>query len=176
MLERVYRFIKVTNISFNKFEKSIQVSHGSISNAWKNKKNVGSNVVSKILAAYPEISAEWLLRGKGQMFLPHELPANADSFNEEMSDSMIVSQVIRFLGLEGRIDLLRLLSGALSLPEAGTGTKGHSPFQELILNTWDDRYGQEFKSMKHQLDIFFKDKLEREKRLSDKGADQAGAV
>jgi len=114
ILERLHFFLKSKNLSFNRFEKTIDVSHGSLSSAFKHNKNVGSNVLEKILLKYPELSAEWLLRGKGEMLL-----ANRN-------------------------------------------------LEETILQIWDDKYGQEFKSMKHQLAIFFNDKMDRERKVDDK--------
>ena len=35
---------------------------------------ISCDTISRVLAAYPEVSAEWLLRGKGEMILSDNLP------------------------------------------------------------------------------------------------------
>ena len=44
---------------------------------------ISCDTISRVLSAYPEVSAEWLLRGKGEMLISDNLP----NFNGEESDS-----------------------------------------------------------------------------------------
>jgi len=60
-------FIQHLKISYNEFERSINAGRGSISGAIKNNRNLGSNIVENILQTYPDLNADWLLRGIGKM-------------------------------------------------------------------------------------------------------------
>lgn len=60
-------FIQHLKISYNEFERSINAGRGSISGAIKNSRNLGSNIVENILQTYPDLNADWLLRGSGKM-------------------------------------------------------------------------------------------------------------
>lgn len=44
---------------------------------------ISCDTISRVLSAYPEVSAEWLLRGKGEMLISDNLP----KFHGEESDS-----------------------------------------------------------------------------------------
>ena len=44
---------------------------------------ISCDTISRVLSAYPEVSAEWLLRGKGEMLISDNLP----NFHGEESDS-----------------------------------------------------------------------------------------
>ena len=65
--KRVGEFIEASGISYYAFENSVGASRGAISKAVKEEKSIGSNVLEKILAKYPQLSPEWLLTGKGNM-------------------------------------------------------------------------------------------------------------
>ena len=158
MLRRLNEFIKFRNISFNKFEISIGVSHGSISNAFKHNKNIGSNVVQKVLEVYPELSAEWLLRGTGAMILSSDAVAkvqNQDGNSAEWNE-LLVSQAQQFFGVESKSELQLFLSINAS------NKNNDSPFAELILQTWERKYGQELKSLSRQVMTLFTAKLDQE--------------
>ena len=51
-----------------KFEEYCQLGRGNISNMSENS-SIGSDKLSKIIDAFPEVSAEWLLTGRGDMIL-----------------------------------------------------------------------------------------------------------
>ncbi|MDH6354679.1 hypothetical protein M2132_001008 [Dysgonomonas sp. PH5-45] len=49
------------------FERTVGISEGYITNALKKKASIGTEVISKIGVAYPELNVNWLLTGEGQM-------------------------------------------------------------------------------------------------------------
>lgn len=61
--ERVNQFIDYKGIKINTFEMSIGVSKSY----WSNTQKISAEVVAEILRVYSELSAEWLMRGKGEM-------------------------------------------------------------------------------------------------------------
>ena len=138
-LNRLHQFVQFKNLSLNQFEKSLEVSHGSISNAIKNNKSIGSRVIQKILDTYPELSAEWFFRGEGPMILP--------SFHSETEDKGIQAQKLTSVpGVEQ--DLIRHLEIA-------------------VLSAWEKKYGHELKIIKQQLMTLFTAKLDNEKAINE---------
>lgn len=65
--ERLGKYINYKGISYYAFENSLGTSRGGISKAVKDGGNIGSNVLENILISYPDLSAEWLLTGAGNM-------------------------------------------------------------------------------------------------------------
>lgn len=61
--ERIQQYLDYKNIKVTQFEVSIGASSGY----WRKTKSVSANIVSQIAGIYSDISAEWLLRGKGEM-------------------------------------------------------------------------------------------------------------
>lgn len=67
-LSRLMQWLAFKGLSIAAFERDIQVSNGSIgTQARKAGGYIGSNRVETILSRYPDLSAEWLLRGEGAM-------------------------------------------------------------------------------------------------------------
>ncbi|MCQ1546163.1 helix-turn-helix domain-containing protein [Bacteroides clarus] len=61
--ERINQFIDYKGIRINAFELSIGVSKSY----WSNTQKISAEVVAEILRVYSELSAEWLMRGEGEM-------------------------------------------------------------------------------------------------------------
>lgn len=158
LLIRLSNFLKLGNLSFNKFEKSLGVSHGSISNAFKHKKNIGSNVVEKILKSYPEIRAEWLLRGEGEMLTYSEPSEDVNNYgiNEGLSNKLI-EQTLEFFNFQDNLELQAFLNQSLD-------SNSVNALEQTILSTWENKYGQDLKSIKIQLLTLFTDKLDRDQK------------
>ncbi len=80
-LERIKYFIDYKGISIRKFEIEIGFSNGAFASQLKNKKSIGSDKIENILNKYPELNANWLFTGNGEMLqLPQE---NANLVCEE---------------------------------------------------------------------------------------------
>lgn len=67
VLERLNEFIIAKGCSMKAFEESVGMSNGSIGTTIKNGQGLRSDKLENILSVYPELSAEWLLRGTGSM-------------------------------------------------------------------------------------------------------------
>ena len=81
MKERLLQLIEFLQINVSQFEKNISVSNGAIRNAMGRNRGLNSDVLSKILDVYPNISPDWLILGKGEM-LRSEAPKSAISPTE----------------------------------------------------------------------------------------------
>lgn len=158
ILKRIREYLLHRNLSFNKFEISLGVSHGSISNAWKRQKNIGSNVIENILEIYPEVSAEWLLRGEGDMLNNNDNSEliQKDSTDENLNEELIL-QTLHFFNFQKTSELQTFLSQSLDSNSVNT-------LEQTILSTWEKKYGQELKSIKIQLMTLFTNKIDREQK------------
>ena len=67
IIERLEIFINQKKISIREFESNCGLTRGVIGNATKNKTNIGSDKLAKILAAFPELNMSWLLLAEGEM-------------------------------------------------------------------------------------------------------------
>jgi transcriptional regulator with XRE-family HTH domain len=90
MISRIQLILKTKNISPSQFADQIQVQRSGVSHILSGRNNPSLDFILKILKTYPEIDADWLLFGKGQMNTPpskteapvrikEELPAKASS-------------------------------------------------------------------------------------------------
>lgn len=59
------------------------VSEGTMSKAFRNNTEIRTDNIESIVESYPQLSAEWLLRGEGEMFK-----------REAVSESEIVMQLV----------------------------------------------------------------------------------
>ncbi|CAL2102197.1 conserved protein of unknown function [Tenacibaculum sp. 190130A14a] len=86
--KRVEEIINYNRLNIRSFEEKINVSNNSIGTAIRRKSAFKSNVLNKILHAFPEVDPTWLLTGKGTMFLKNE--------NGEINDTPIEYRKLEF--------------------------------------------------------------------------------
>ncbi len=77
--QRLDLIIKELGLSGRAFEKVCGLSNGSYSSIGD---GVGADKLNKILFKYPQISADWLLLGKGEMFKKTETVNSVDGGDE----------------------------------------------------------------------------------------------
>lgn len=68
ILKRIKELLEVFHLSTNAFSQQIGLPQNSVNNYMKEKRGISIGFISSILNTYPNISAEWLLRGNGDMF------------------------------------------------------------------------------------------------------------
>ena len=66
--QRVREFLSCNSISINSLAKQINVAQATLNPQLRGDRTLAANIVVKILEAFPDISAEWLLRGEGEMY------------------------------------------------------------------------------------------------------------
>ena len=74
ILERLKSVIAEKSNSASDFSKKIGIAQTTLSNQMKSPRGISVDVVMLTLEHFPDISAEWLLRGKGEMILSDNLP------------------------------------------------------------------------------------------------------
>jgi transcriptional regulator with XRE-family HTH domain len=67
VIERIKELCSQMRISENKLASEIGVNTQTLNNYTTGKRNVSYDVVDKILVRFPQVSAEWLIRGIGNM-------------------------------------------------------------------------------------------------------------
>ena len=73
--ERISQYLSYKNISDYRFEKDLDLSKGY----WNKAKNPSSEILNKISGIYTDLSAEWLLRGEGEMLKQSNISQDEDS-------------------------------------------------------------------------------------------------
>lgn len=66
--QRIMEFLDAKHISVNAISKEICVAQSTLNTQLKGQAALSTRIVGKILSCYPDLSAEWLMRGKGDMF------------------------------------------------------------------------------------------------------------
>lgn len=69
VLQRVKEYIAENKLSKSAFASSINMEQTTVNNQLIGKRGLSIDLILSFLNSYPEISAEWLLRGKGEMYL-----------------------------------------------------------------------------------------------------------
>lgn len=127
--QRVKRILENKSISVNALSKQINVAQATLNPQLRGDRTLAANIVEKILNAFPDVSAEWLMRGVGTMYVKEDV---------EYSSSMVAETPCRdepkaveschddsvwkakYEELEKRYDqLLSILGGGMSKANVG---------------------------------------------------------
>lgn len=93
-IDRLEAFMKMEKLNANSLTVSAKLSNGLVNKALKNRSSMNSDSIERILCAYPRLSADWLMTGKGTMYV-EELPEITDYMsNTHNNDSLIFFCVI----------------------------------------------------------------------------------
>lgn len=68
IISRIKQFADSQGISNRALERTMGVSEGTMSKAFRNNTEIRTDNIESIVENYPQLSAEWLLRGVGEMF------------------------------------------------------------------------------------------------------------
>jgi transcriptional regulator with XRE-family HTH domain len=79
MISRIQLILKTKNISPSQFADQIHVQRSGVSHILSGRNNPSLDFIIKILKTYPEIDADWLLFGKGQMISKTEVPGKTSA-------------------------------------------------------------------------------------------------
>lgn len=76
--QRILQFADTLNISKREFYLQIGVSRGTL----ESKTGITEDVLAKFIAAFPDVSIEWLMQGKGDMLVNQTEDKNEGSATE----------------------------------------------------------------------------------------------
>lgn len=106
--DRIRQFIDYKDISINKFSTSVGASNSYFNKIIKDNNSIGSDRIEKILRTYPEINAEWLLTGKGNMLKEHNiLPIAVKTYNPDEGIPLIPTEAMGGIA-SGEVSILEL--------------------------------------------------------------------
>jgi transcriptional regulator with XRE-family HTH domain len=69
MKERIIQFLRDMNLTSTKFADEIGVQRSSISHILSGRNKPSFDFIEKMLIAYPDVDAQWLITGKGNMLI-----------------------------------------------------------------------------------------------------------
>lgn len=67
VLQRVIELISSLNLSKNAFASQIGMEQTTVNNQLIGKRSISIDLILNILSSFPEVNAEWLMRGEGNM-------------------------------------------------------------------------------------------------------------
>ena len=88
--ERFKHIIEVKASSTTSFSSEIGISQSTLSSQLSSKTGIQLPVITATLKRFPDISAEWLLRGKGEMILSDNLPPIIGDESENDLDTYVM--------------------------------------------------------------------------------------
>lgn len=88
-IDRLEFFMKTEGLNSNSLTVAAGLSNGLIGKALKNRSSMNSDSIERILCAYTNLSAEWLMTGKGTMYVDDQPAKTSDIPNNLNSDSLV---------------------------------------------------------------------------------------
>ena len=127
--QRIMLILDDKQVSVNALSKLVDMSQTTLNTQLKGERALSANVVSKVLVAFPDVSAEWLMRGVGTMYSNHdaddsyymvaETPHRVESKIEEYHQDDSVWKA-KYEELEKRYDqLLSIFGGGMKKANVG---------------------------------------------------------
>lgn len=127
--QRVKLILEDKSISVNALSKQINVAQATLNPQLRGDRTLAANIVEKILTAFPDVSAEWVMRGVGTMYgnqdiddssyMVAETPHREEPKIEESHQDDSVWKA-KYEELEKRYDqLLSILGGGMRKANVG---------------------------------------------------------
>lgn len=66
--QRIMLVLEDKQVTVNALSKTIEMAQTTLNTQLKGERTLSANVVGKVLEAFPDVSAEWIMRGKGSMY------------------------------------------------------------------------------------------------------------
>ena len=127
--QRIMLILDNKQVSVNALSKLAEMSQTTLNTQLKGERALSANVVAKVLSIFPDVSAEWLMRGVGTMYsnqdaddssyMVAETPHREESKIEESHQDDSVWKA-KYEELEKRYDqLLSILGGGMRQANVG---------------------------------------------------------
>lgn len=135
ILTRLDEYLKRVGVSYYKLEKALNVSRGSVSGALKNNRNLGANVIENILHYFPKLSAEWLLRGIGNIEKdrPNALNEPGEDYINS-KDEWLINSTIKHLNMRNKSELIAFFERYNEKSEKEDLSELHNKIEKLDAN------------------------------------------
>lgn len=127
--QRVKLILEDKQLSVNALSKLVEMSQTTLNTQLKGERALSANVVAKVLSVFPDVSAEWVMRGVGTMYhkegdreevsyMVAEEPKHEVLANESHQDDSVWKA--KYEELEKRYDqLLSILGGGMRQANVG---------------------------------------------------------
>lgn len=99
MIQRIKALATFEGLTIADFALKIGISPNTLSNYVQERRKLSLQVVEAILAAFPEVSAEWLIRGKGAMIISDQEPQKQPEVQN--GDGIVVKNVGKATNIGG---------------------------------------------------------------------------
>ena len=90
MKERIEKILKFEQLTASKFADIIDVQRSNVSHILSGRNNPGLDFIQKILSKFTNINAEWLLLGKGEMYIKEE---QISSLNQDYENDAHIKNI-----------------------------------------------------------------------------------
>lgn len=97
LTERFKELISAKSASVLDFSRLIGVAQTTLNSQLSSTKGVSSNVILLTLDTFPDVSAEWLLRGKGEMLIASS--QNEEKEEEALAESLFRNVLVEFMSM-----------------------------------------------------------------------------
>lgn len=112
--QRIERVIEYSGVSLTAFAKKIGIAQTSLRECVKNGAEPKYSTLNKIVMSNPLISAEWLLRGEGDMYRTSNMDyEKSESYNEELLKNFVDQTSTLLSNRDERIRELEIENAAL---------------------------------------------------------------
>ena len=88
MKDRINALMKHLGMSQKNFAAEICISEGTLSSIFSGRTNPSLNTVNNIRERFPEVNMDWLMNGKGEMFVSSQANPRQVETNESGSSSV----------------------------------------------------------------------------------------
>lgn len=95
LTERFKELMSVKSASVLDFSRLIGVAQTTLNSQLSSTKGISSNVILLTLDTFPDVSAEWLLRGKGEMLIA----SSQEQKKEVTPEGLFHDVLIEFMGM-----------------------------------------------------------------------------
>ena len=118
--QRIKYILDEKSISVNALAKQISVAQATLNPQLRGDRTLAANIVEKILIAFPDVSAEWVMRGNGNMLLPDDVTSLSKSQDDALMSSPMCADEesiwqAKYGELEKRYEqLLTVLGGGIN--------------------------------------------------------------
>lgn len=99
MIQRIKALATFEGLTIADFALKIGISPNTLSNYVQERRKLSLQVVEAILEAFPEVSAEWLIRGKGAMIISDQEPQKQPEVQN--GDGIVVKNVGKATNIGG---------------------------------------------------------------------------
>jgi len=92
MKDRIIQFLNANNLNSTKFADQIGVQRSSISHILSGRNKPSYDFIEKMLLTYPKLNAQWLITGKGNMFIDQPYLFNEQKVEKNLTQRELFIQ------------------------------------------------------------------------------------